>query len=54
MMRLDVLCLILISTETEEEGALLPSNILFLAEDLKGGCFLGCFVLVFFSCGRHC
>lgn len=38
-MRLDVLFLVLIYTETEEEGALLPYNILFLAEDLKACCF---------------
>lgn len=43
-MRLGVFFLILIYTETEEEGALLLSNILFLAEDMNSDCiFVFCF-----------
>lgn len=39
-MRLDVLVLVLIFMETEDEGAPLPSHVLFLAEDLEGCCVI--------------
>lgn len=52
-MRLDVLVLVLIFMETEDEGAPLPSHVLFLAEDLEGCCVPN-IVGDFFPRGKYC